>query len=70
MKVAEMCRKLETEEEKVLPFYASSLTKEEQEDVDAAVLEQPSEPIANVSVYWLIDNDGFQQCYYDALLLL
>lgn len=46
MKVAEMCRKLETEEEKVLPFYASSLTKEEQEDVDAAVLEPPSEPIA------------------------
>lgn len=46
-KVGEMCRKLETEEEKVLPFYASSLTKEEQEDVDAAVLEQPSEPIAN-----------------------
>ena len=44
-----MCRKLETEEEKVLPFYATSLTKEEQEDVDAAVLEQPSEPIANVS---------------------
>ena len=45
-----MCRKQETEEEKVLPFYASSLTKEEQEDVDAAVLEQPSEPIANVCI--------------------
>ena len=44
-----MCRKMETEEEKVLPFYASSLTKEEQEDVDAAVLEPPTEPIANVS---------------------
>lgn len=44
-----MCRKLETEEEKVLPFYASSLTKDEQEDVDAAVLEPPSEPLANVS---------------------
>ena len=29
-----MCRKLETEEEKVLPFYASSLTKEEQEDIE------------------------------------
>ena len=46
-----MCRKQETEEEKVLPFYASSLTKEEQEDVDAAVLEQPSEPIANVCCF-------------------
>ncbi|KAH3890956.1 dynein regulatory complex subunit 2-like [Dreissena polymorpha] len=47
LKVSEMCRKLETEEEKVLPFYASSLTKEEQEDVEAAVLEAPSEPLAN-----------------------
>lgn len=33
LKIAEMCRKLETEEEKVLPFYASSLTHEEDEDV-------------------------------------
>ncbi|WAR03826.1 DRC2-like protein [Mya arenaria] len=47
LKVAEMCRKLETEEEKVLPFYASSLTHEEKEDVEAAVLEPPSEPLAN-----------------------
>lgn len=47
LKVAEMCRKLETEEEKVLPFYASSLTKDEQEDVDVAVMETPSEPLAN-----------------------
>ena len=49
MKLAEMCRKYETEEEKVLPFYASSLTKEEQEDVEAAVKEQPLEPLAGVS---------------------
>ncbi|KAK3085108.1 hypothetical protein FSP39_024493 [Pinctada imbricata] len=48
LKVAEMCRKYETEEEKVLPFYASSLTKEEQGDVEAAVKEQPSEPLAAV----------------------
>ena len=48
MKLAEMCRKLETEEEKVLPFYATSLTKEEQEDVEAAVLEPPSEPLSLV----------------------
>ena len=32
LKLAEMCRKLETEEEKVLPFYASSLTEQEQAD--------------------------------------
>ena len=49
LKLAEQCRKLETEEEKVLPFYASSLTEEEQEDVAAAVAEPPSEPLAEVS---------------------
>ena len=49
MRLAEMCRKLETEEEKVLPFYASSLNKEEQEDVEAAVFEPPSQPLAEVS---------------------
>ncbi|XP_064620664.1 dynein regulatory complex subunit 2-like [Lineus longissimus] len=48
LKLAEMCRKLETEEEKVLPFYATSLTQEEQEDVSAAVKEPPSEPLAAV----------------------
>ena len=49
LKLAEMCRKLETEEEKVLPFYASSLTKEEQDDVSAAVMEPPSQKLAAVS---------------------
>lgn len=47
--MAEVCRKLETEEEKVLPFYASSLTQEEQEDIKAAVLEAPSQALAAVS---------------------
>jgi len=46
LRLSEMCRKMETEEEKVLPFYASSLTQEEQEDVEAAVLEPPSQPLA------------------------
>lgn len=50
LKLAEMCRKLETEEEKVLPFYASSLTQEEQEDVEAAVAEPPAEPLASVRI--------------------
>jgi hypothetical protein len=45
-----MCRRLETEEEKVLPFYASSLTAEEREDVDAAVAEPPNEKLAEVIV--------------------
>lgn len=46
--MAEMCRKLETETEKVLPFYASSLTPEEDEDVAAAMQEAPSESLAEV----------------------
>ncbi|XP_077967631.1 dynein regulatory complex subunit 2-like isoform X2 [Styela clava] len=48
LKLAEMCRKLETEEEKVLPFFASSLTKEEEEDIDAAMMEEPSEPLSGI----------------------
>lgn len=48
LKLSEQCRKLETEEEKVLPFYATSLTEEEQEDVAAAVAEPPSEPLAEI----------------------
>ncbi|PIK38183.1 putative coiled-coil domain-containing protein [Apostichopus japonicus] len=48
LKVSEQCRKKETEEEKVLPFYASSLTQEEEEDVSAAVAEPPSEQLAEV----------------------
>lgn len=43
-----MCRKLETETEKVLPFYASSLAPEEDDDVAAAMQEAPSEPLAEV----------------------
>ncbi|CAF1387386.1 unnamed protein product [Adineta ricciae] len=43
---AEMCRKLEAEEEKVLPFYTSTLTEEERAEVDAAFYEQPFEELA------------------------
>ena len=43
-----MCRKLETEAEKVLPFYASSLSPEEDDDAAAAMQEAPSEPLAEV----------------------
>jgi len=48
LKLAEMCRKLETEQEKVLPFYASSLTQDEEEDVAGAIQEAPSEPLAQL----------------------
>lgn len=58
MKLGEICRKFETEEEKVLPFYASSLTQEEQNDVNAAVLEAPNEAlvtVSNTSYSWFCD---------------
>ena len=48
MKLAEMCRKLETEEEKVLPFFTSSLSSEEEEKVTEEMAEKPSEQLAGV----------------------
>ncbi|PAA70359.1 hypothetical protein BOX15_Mlig009197g3, partial [Macrostomum lignano] len=59
LKLAEMCRKLETEEEKVLPFPATSLTPEEMDDVAVALKEEPNEPLAaamrryqNLEEFW------------------
>ncbi|CAF4435600.1 unnamed protein product [Rotaria sp. Silwood2] len=43
---AEMCRKLEAEEEKILPFYASTLTDEERAEVETAFYEPPFEDLA------------------------
>ncbi len=43
-----MCRKLETEEEKILPFYSSSLTEEEEIEIRKAVYENPSKELADV----------------------
>ncbi len=43
-----MCRKLETEEEKILPFYASSLTPEEENDLKQAYNEAPGKELADV----------------------
>ena len=37
----EMCRKLETEEEKVTPFYSTSLTPREEEFIHEATYEEP-----------------------------
>ena len=56
LKLSEMCRKLETEAEKVLPFYASSLSPEEDDDVAAAMQEAPSEPLAEVKTSTLLEN--------------
>ncbi|NWV66248.1 DRC2 protein, partial [Malurus elegans] len=48
LRLAEMCRRLETEEEKVLPFYRSSLAEWEQEDARRVLEETPTEPLAEV----------------------
>lgn len=72
MKLAEICRKLETEEEKVLPFYASSLTKEEQEDVETAMLEPGYEPLAQIMHdYSSLENfwKRFNKVFLDKLAL-
>jgi hemerythrin-like domain-containing protein len=45
---AEMCRKLEAEEEKILPFYASTLSDEERAEVESAFYEKPIEDLAKV----------------------
>ncbi|NXU68151.1 DRC2 protein, partial [Horornis vulcanius] len=46
LRLAEMCRRLETEEEKVLPFYASSLAESEQQNARRVLEKTPSEPLA------------------------
>ncbi|KAJ6658053.1 hypothetical protein lerEdw1_001529 [Lerista edwardsae] len=48
LRLAEMCRRLESEEEKVLPFYASSLSWDEQKAVNKVTLEKPVEPLAQM----------------------
>ncbi|EFB19306.1 hypothetical protein PANDA_017008, partial [Ailuropoda melanoleuca] len=50
LKLAEICRKLETEEEKVLPFYSSVLTPEEQEKIEETHPEELTEELAKVVV--------------------
>ncbi|NWI58773.1 DRC2 protein, partial [Calyptomena viridis] len=46
LRMAEMCRRLETEEEKVLPFYPSSLAEGELQDARRVLEETPVEPLA------------------------
>ncbi|XP_014815384.1 PREDICTED: coiled-coil domain-containing protein 65 [Calidris pugnax] len=46
LRLAEMCRRLETEEEKVLPFYPSSLAEGEQQDAQRVLEEPPTESLA------------------------
>ncbi|KAM6106288.1 dynein regulatory complex subunit 2 [Pterocles gutturalis] len=46
LRLAEICRRLETEEEKLLPFYPSSLAEEEQRDARQILEETPAEALA------------------------
>ncbi|NXA57151.1 DRC2 protein, partial [Nothocercus julius] len=46
LRLAEMCRKLEAEEEKVLPFYPCSLGEQERQDAEQLLQEPPTEPLA------------------------
>ncbi|NXS98336.1 DRC2 protein, partial [Jacana jacana] len=46
LRLAEMCRRLETEEEKVLPFYSSSLAEGEIQDAQQVLEDAPAEPLA------------------------
>ncbi|XP_051985716.1 dynein regulatory complex subunit 2 [Xyrauchen texanus] len=48
MRLAEMCRKMETEHEKVLPFYTSSLSAEELSREKANAMEPPSEKLVQL----------------------
>ncbi|XP_016056706.1 PREDICTED: coiled-coil domain-containing protein 65 [Miniopterus natalensis] len=48
LKLAEICRKFETEEEKVLPFYSSTFTPEEQEETEEISPEVLTEELAKV----------------------
>ena len=51
LRAAEMCRRMETEEEKVLPFYTSSLTPEEQEELqEAAEAELKMDQLAKTAI--------------------
>ncbi|XP_003988677.1 dynein regulatory complex subunit 2 [Felis catus] len=50
LKLAEICRKFETEEEKVLPFYSSVLTPKEQAEIEEIYREELTEELSKVIV--------------------
>ncbi|XP_030231505.1 dynein regulatory complex subunit 2 [Gadus morhua] len=64
---AEMCRRFESEHEKVLPFYASSLTPEEQSREEQRAMEPPSEELARALMDYS-DLARFWQRYNKVLL--
>ena len=46
-----MSRKLETEEEKILPFYSSSLSEQEENDLKQVLLDNPGQDLSDVYFY-------------------
>ncbi|XP_056129423.1 dynein regulatory complex subunit 2 [Lampris incognitus] len=68
LRLTEMCSKLETEREKLLPFYSSSLTVEEKRQERLDAMEPPSEELAKAA---MLDHAGpgrFWQRYNKVLL--
>ncbi|XP_062853478.1 dynein regulatory complex subunit 2 [Trichomycterus rosablanca] len=65
--LTEMCRKLETEQEKVLPFYESSLSAEELSQARAHAMEVPPEELAQAMTDYTI-LERFWQRYNKVLL--
>lgn len=67
LRFAEMCRKMETEEEKILPFYASSLTEDEENDLKQALYENPSKDLSDIMKDYL-NLENFWKRYNKVLL--
>ena len=57
MKLSECCRKLETEEQKILPFREAPLTEHERRLLEAAAREPAQEPLAEVRAVPLASRD-------------
>lgn len=51
LKQAEICRKLETEAEKILPFYAESLQQDELEQITGERMSHAAAPIPQIPFY-------------------
>ncbi|KAL7891580.1 hypothetical protein AOLI_G00010560 [Acnodon oligacanthus] len=65
--LAEMCRNFETEQEKVLPFYSSSLSAEDLNQDREHVMEPPSEELAQAMLDYTV-LEKFWQRYNKVLL--
>ncbi|CAN0070871.1 unnamed protein product [Lampetra planeri] len=52
LKMGEICRRMETEQEKVLPFPPGALTPEEQRDVDTQLAQTPTQQLSQVAAQY------------------